>query len=242
MSEHGAPPWVLLPGMMCDERLFEAQVELLSAHARDVQVGDITQFDSVHAIAADVLTHAPPRFCLAGLSMGGIIAFEIWRQASQRVVALVLMDTNARAEDDKRRAVRADQIRRVGSGGLRNIMQDEMKPRYLAEKSLVHRDLLDGVMQMALDLGPDVFIRQSRALGNRPDSLATLAKIDCPSLVLCGAEDTLCPVEYHEAMAERLPNAELVVVPDCGHLATLEAPEAVNQALISCLQRLRNQN
>ncbi len=115
-------------------------------------------------------------------------------------------------------------------GGLAEVLRDELKPNYLATVHRSNTELLDEVLAMGIDLGPAVFGDQSIALRDRPDSEATLATIDCPTLVLCGDEDTLCPVSLHEQMVAELPNAELVIVDQCGHLSTLEQPEAVNHA------------
>lgn len=233
-------PIVLLPGMMCDRRLWSAQIAALEAEGHPVLVPDISGAQSIHEIARQVLAQTPERFALAGLSMGGIVAFELWRQASGRITHLALLDTNAREELPERRALRGPQIEAVASGRLREVMIEEMKPRYLAERHRADRLLLDLVLDMALALGPDAFRRQSIALRDRPDSVATLATIDCPTLVLCGREDTLCPIEYHLAMAERIRGADLVVLGDCGHLSPLEAPEAVIFELRRLLRRVHS--
>ncbi len=221
---------LLLPGMMCDHRLWRHQCEALAGDV-PVHVGDISGADSIAEIAAQVLAEAPPRFSLAGLSMGGIVAFEMWRQAPERIERMALLDTNYRADAEDRRMLRNQQIHAVRAGELMSVLRDELKPNYLAQ---VHRDnteLLDEVLAMGMELGEDVFIDQSLALRDRPDSEATLPNITCPVLVLCGAEDTLCPVSLHETMAARIDNAELVVVEECGHLSTMEQPEAVNSAM-----------
>ena len=223
-------PLVLLPGMMCDHRLWRHQLDALGA-GRAVSVGDITAADSIAVLAASVLSQAPPRFALAGLSMGGIVAFEIWRQAPERVDRLALLDTNFRADAPERQALRNEQIARVQAGELEDILRDELKPNYLAAIHRANLSLLDEVLAMGLDLGPEVFVRQSVALRDRADSSATLGSIDCPCLVLCGDEDLLCLPELHSEMQRMIDGAELLVVPECGHLSTLEQPQAVNHAL-----------
>ena len=114
---------------------------------------------------------------------------------------------------------------------LRELAIESLKPLYLARAHREDEELLDTILGMALDLGPDVFHRQSLALRDRQDSVPTLATIDCPVLVMCGDEDMLCPVEYHELMAERIPGARLVIIRQCGHLSSLEQPEIVTQEL-----------
>ncbi len=219
---------MLLPGMLCDHRLWHHQADALGPN---VHYADTTRDDSFEAMARRTLEHAPPRFAVAGLSMGGILAFEIWRQAPERVSHMALLDTNPHAETAERRSLRLDQIAKAMAGGLRELAIDSMKPMYLAT---AHRDdeaLLGFVLDMAMDLGPEVFERQSLALRNRADSVPTLDTIDCPTLVLCGDEDTLCPPKYHQLMAERVRGARLRIVENCGHLSSLEQPEVVTSEL-----------
>ena len=214
--------------MMCDARLWTAQVTDLSV---PVTHGDTTRADNFAAMAAQVLADAPARFAIAGLSMGGILAFEIWRQAPERVTHMALLDTNPHAEVPERKALRPQQIETALAGGLRELAIESLKPLYLAR---AHRDddvLLGTILDMALDLGPEVFRKQSLALRDRIDSVPTLETIDCPTLVMCGDEDTLCPVAYHELMADKIPNAELRVIEQCGHLSSLEQPAAVSVGL-----------
>ncbi len=219
---------LLLPGMMCDERLWAPQIADIYNTA---QVADLTSSDQLSEIADDVLAKAPPTFALAGLSMGGIVAFEIWRQAPGRVTHLALIDTNPYAESPARRSMRIQQIRDALDGRLRELATESLKPIYLAEAHRDDQELLDTILDMALGLGPDVFRNQSVALMRRPDSLETLPGIACPTTVICGAEDVLCPPAYHETMADRIPGARLVVLENCGHLASLEQPDAVTAEL-----------
>lgn len=222
-------PLVLLPGMMCDARLFGPQIAALSRTV-PVMTCPLTAHNTVRALARDVLAAAPARFALAGLSMGGIVAMEVARQAPGRVDRIALLDTNPLAETPDRAAAREPQIAKVRAGRLLEVIRDEMKPNYLAAGT-PPPELLETVIAMAEDLGPDVFIRQSRALQSRPDQQVTLRKLGIPALVLCGAEDKLCPVRVHELMAGLIAESELVVLPGAGHLPTLEVPELVTAAL-----------
>ena len=151
-------PLVLLPGMMCDERLFAPQIEAL-ASTWAISVADLTQHDSIASLAASVLDNAPQTFALAGLSMGGIVAMEIMRQAPERVTRLGLFDTNPLAEADAMKARRAPQIVKARAGGLLEIMKHEMKPNYLAAGPY-RSQILDLCMAMAIDLGVDAFVNQ----------------------------------------------------------------------------------
>ena len=219
---------LLLPGMLCDRRLWQYQADALGPK---VHYADTTQDDSFEAMARRALDEAPPQFAMAGLSMGGILAFEIWRQAPERVTHMALLDTNPHPDTPERRSLRLEQIATALAGGLRELAVDSLKPLYLAA---AHRDdeaLLELVLDMAMKSGPEVFERQSQALRNRPDSTPTLETVDCPTLVLCGDEDTLCPPKYHTLMAERIRGARLCIVENCGHLSSLEQPEVVTREL-----------
>ncbi|MEM9795085.1 MAG: alpha/beta fold hydrolase [Pseudomonadota bacterium] len=228
-------PLVLLPGMMCDARLFAPQIAAISDRA--VMVAPLGGADSMAGLAAGVLAVAPPRFALAGLSMGGIVAMEIVAQAPERVAGLCLMDTNPLAERPEVAAARQPQIAHVRDGGLGAVMRDEMKPNYLADGPR-RPAILELCMEMATALGPQVFARQSRALMARPDRQDVLRGVRVPSLVLCGAEDSLCPPARHELMRDLIPEARLVVVDGAGHLPVLERPEAVNAALSAWLEEV----
>ncbi|TRD22019.1 alpha/beta fold hydrolase [Palleronia caenipelagi] len=222
-------PLVLLPGMMCDARLFGPQIAEFSRD-RAVQVAPITGADTVEALAAEILLHAPPRFALAGLSMGGIVAMEVVRQAPERVAGLALLGTNPKAEADKIRALRRPQMERVRQGELVAVMRDEMKPNYLAPGA-GREDVLALCMEMAESLGPDVFLRQSQALMDRPDQCDALRAYGGPALVLCGSDDALCPVFRHELMRDLLSRPRLVVIEGAGHLPTLERSKETIAAL-----------
>ncbi|MEL7092085.1 MAG: alpha/beta fold hydrolase [Pseudomonadota bacterium] len=224
-----AEPLVFLPGLMCDARLFGPQIAEMSADTA-VTVAPITRGERIEEIASGLLDELPARFALAGLSMGGIVAMELLRRAPDRITRLALMDTNPQAETPQVAAMREPQIVKVRAGRLDDVMRDEMKPKYLAPGP--YRDqILDLVLDMARSLGPEVFIRQSRALQRRRDQQATLRKCKVPTLILCGAHDQLCPVKRHTFMAELIEGAELRVIETAGHLPTLEAPDETTAAL-----------
>ncbi|MCI2401138.1 alpha/beta fold hydrolase [Aliiroseovarius subalbicans] len=222
-------PLVLLPGMMCDARLFAPQIAAFSGR-RAILCAPISDRSSIAELAADILSYAPRRFALAGLSMGGIVAMEMLRQAPDRIDRIAFLDTNPLAEQDEVKIRRLPQMMAVREGGLETIMRDEMKPNYLSDGP--RRDkVLDLCMDMALDLGPHVFLNQSRALMDRVDQTQTLRVADMPALVLCGRHDALCPVQRHEMMADLIRGATLDIIEGAGHLPTLEQPEHTNAAL-----------
>lgn len=214
---------------MCDHRLFTPQIDALGG-GRAIHLAPMSGGDSTAALAEGVLAHAPPRFALAGLSMGGIVAMEVSARAPERVDRLALLDTNPLAESPGMAARRGPQIDSVLRGNLREVMRDEMKPNYLAETP--RKDgILDLCMVMAMALGPEVFVAQSKALRARPDRRDTLRSLNCPALVLCGRHDRLCPLERHEMMRDLIPGARLEVIEDAGHMPTLEQPERTTAAL-----------
>ncbi len=221
-------PLVLIPGMMCDARMWGGLPAVLSP--RTIVHALPTGADGMAELARDVLRVAPPRFDLAGLSMGGIVAMEVLAQAPDRVDRLALLDTNPRAEAPEVQARRGPQIERALSGGLRAVIRDEMKPNYLADGP-DRQAILDLCMDMALSLGSRVFARQSRALRDRPDQTATLAAFRGPALVLMGAEDRLCPRDRHDQMHALMPQSRLVIIDGAGHLPTLERPNETIAAL-----------
>jgi pimeloyl-ACP methyl ester carboxylesterase len=226
-------PLVLLPGMMCDARLFEAQTAAFSS-TRAVHIGPMRE-DSVTASAALILRDAPPLFALAGLSMGGIVAMEVLRLAPDRVDRIALLDTNHRAETVEIRVRREPQIEKVQMGKLEGVMRDEMKPNYLTDGPHWAR-ILDLCLEMAKTLGPEVFVAQSRALQNRPDQTVTLQACAVPALILCGRDDMLCPVHRHESMHSLIARSTLEIIEKAGHLPTLEQPEQTTAALARWLE------
>lgn len=226
-------PLVLLPGMMCDARLFSPQIAAFGAD-RDVIVPELTA-SSIEGMAENVLAAAPDRFALAGLSMGGIVAMEIATRAPGRVARLALLDTNPLAEVPERQAARGPQIERVRAGGLRAVMRDDMKPNYLVNGP--GKDtILSLCMDMAMALGPTVFEAQSIALRDRADYSDRLRRLSMPTLVLCGRHDALCPVSRHELLCELIPDAQLTIIEGAGHLPTLEQPDHTNAALARWLE------
>lgn len=226
-------PLVLIPGMMCDARMWGDLARHLAPrpviHALPVGA------DTVAGLAARVLADLPVRFALAGLSMGGIVAMQIVAQAGARVERLALWDTNPLAEAREVRARRAPQIARALGGDLAGVMRDEMKPNYLAPGP-GQAAVLDLCMDMALGLGPDVFAAQSRALRDRPDQQAALVAYKGPALVAMGAEDRLCPRDRHDLMHTLMPQSRLVVIKGAGHLPPLEQPARTSAAFDDWLQ------
>jgi pimeloyl-ACP methyl ester carboxylesterase len=200
-----------------------------------VMVADHTRDDTMTAIARRILAAAPSRFALVGLSMGGYISFEILRHASARVTKLALLDTTARSDTPEAVAVRRAQIAQVAAGGLAEVA-DAQFMRLVHPLRREDASLRDINRLMSQEVGAEGFTRQQTAIVGRVDSRPMLGDIRCPTLVLVGEADTLTPPERAVEMASGIAGARLVTVPDCGHLSTLERPEAVTQALLEWLQ------
>lgn len=222
-------PLVLIPGMMCDARLYRPQIEALSSEA-PIHIPLLAGDSTISGIAREILCAAPLRFALAGLSMGGIVAMEILAQAPERVDRIALLDTVAGSEPARIAERREGQIARVERDGLESVLRTELLPYYTTpgpRRSAIETLAID----MALGFGPAAFARQSRALRDRPDQIDMLARLRLPGLVLCGAEDALCPVDDHRAIHAALAGSTLEIVDGAGHLPVLEKPDAVNAAL-----------
>ena len=217
-------PLVLLPGLLNDARLWEHQIAGLDDIARPY-VGDLTRGTSVAALARDVLAQVrEPEFVLAGFSLGGYTALEIMRQAPHRVVALALVDTNARPDTPEATQRRREQLAQARIDFMAVV--DAAFPMVVHPSRADDAELLATVRGMARRIGADAFARQQAAIIARPDSRPSLAAIACPTLVACGAEDPIIPREAHEELAAGIRGAALVVLGECGHLAPLErAPE-----------------
>jgi pimeloyl-ACP methyl ester carboxylesterase len=227
-------PIVLVPGLLASARLYGEQLPELWRWG-PVTIADHTRDHSMAAIARRILAAAPPSFALVGLSMGGYIAFEIARQAPDRVARLALLDTTARPDTPEQTQGRHAQIGLARGGRLDEVI-DLLLP------VLIHRDRQNDaglrrlVRLMAEDIGPEAFIRQQQAIMDRPDARPRLAGIGYPTLVLVGDGDELIPPDRSAEIASGIHGARLVMVPECGHLSTLERPQQVTQALVEWLQ------
>ena len=223
-------PLVMIPGTLCDATLFQNQMTGLKDLA-DCQVGDHSSSANLAEVASNILNSIEGNFAIMGLSYGGIIAFEIWRQAPERINKLILLNTNHK---EPSATTRANQQRFVGMSALgefREITTDFLKDAMLHPKHAKQPKMRDAVLQMALNTGREAFIRQIKAQLHRPDSTKDLPNIKCPTLIMTGRQDTVCTPKLHEEMAALIPNSRLEVIEVCGHLSTMEQPERVNQII-----------
>jgi len=227
-------PLVLVPGLSCNAALYAPQWPAL-ADGRPILVAEHSLDDNLPAIARRLLAAAPAHFALCGLSMGGYIAFEVLRQAPERVTRLALLDTAAKPATPETNAPREQMIALAEKGAFDNVTT-LIWQRLVAPARLTDEPLRLLVRQMADDVGAEGFVRQQQAIMKRPDSRPVLAQTSCPTLVLVGEEDAITPPEEAREMAEIAgAHAQLKVIPACGHLSTLEAPEAVTAELLRWL-------
>jgi len=223
-------PLVLLPGLMCDRAVWGEMLPALGGE-NDIDIAAYGEIDSLGGMAERVLDFAPARFAVAGHSMGGRVALEIFRRAPERVTGLALLDTNylprpageAGAREERERMELLALARRAGT----RLMAERWVQGMVHPARLGDRVLVDAILDMFARKSADTFEAQIKALLDRPDAAPLLPRIACPALVLCGREDSWAPLARHEAMAAAIPGARLAVIDECGHMAPLERPEAV---------------
>lgn len=227
-------PFVLLSGLLCDGALWQHQMRHLEGIAA-CHVADTAGFDNIEKIARDVLAKAPPQFALAGLSMGGYVAFEIMRQAPERVIKLCLLDTSARPDTDEQRERRRLLLIMAQRGQFKGVTP-RLLPMLIHPDRLQDIELTDTIVGMAERMGRDAFRNQQAAIMNRIDSRPFLKNIHCPVQVIGGRQDALTPPEIVREIAENIAGARLDIIENSGHLPPLEQPEAVNVLLRKWLE------
>ena len=227
-------PVIFLPGSLCDERVFADQLREID---QPCEVADLTLDDSIAAMAIRVLRAAPPRFALVGLSMGGIVASEIARLASERVLAMALLDTNLGVADDLQLRTRRRWASDVRSGRFAQVVEELVPALTISPEA--HGPL---IVEMATAVGPAGFLRQNEALLHRRDQLSIVSRFQGPILIACGSHDRLCSPRVHADLAGRFAHARLLVVEQAGHLSSIDQPVALTRGLTDWLDDLnRNQ-
>ncbi|MBI1397280.1 MAG: alpha/beta fold hydrolase [Betaproteobacteria bacterium] len=232
-------PLLLVPGMLCDASVWSRQIEALEDIA-DCRVADATRDATMADLARRILHEAPfDRFALAGFSLGGYAALEIVRAAPERVTGLALLATSARTDtpersDERRRFIELAERDSGFAPITRAMLASLVAPGRLADRALSRK-----IVEMARRVGAEAYVRQQRAILSRRDGLAVLPGIRCPSLVLCGRQDERTPYEANAEIAAGIPGARFEVVEDCGHMVTLEAPDAVSAAMRAWLAHVR---
>ena len=221
----------MIPGTLCDYNLFKYQTEGLKDLV-DCHVACNSSASSLKQVAKNILEKQTGSFSIIGLSYGGIIAFELLRQAPERINKLVLMNTNYKEPSEQ---TRINQQRFIGMaylGQFKEITSEILIDAMLHPKNAEKQELRETILNMALNVGIDGFFNQVKAQLGRPDSTKDLQNIKCPTLIITGREDNICPLKLHEDMAEAIPNSTLKVIEECGHLSTLEQPNLVNNTII----------
>ncbi len=225
---------ILVPGLLCDDTVWHQQAAALSGYA-DIQIADNSECDSLAAMAQAIIDSAPAHFSIAGHSMGGRVALEVLRRVPERIERLALLDTGyhplPQGEVGERET--ASRLRMVAMArelGMREMgvvwLQGMVHPERLSDSALV-ASILDMIERRT----PECYAAQTRALLARPDAAPLLQEIRCPTLLLCGQQDSWSPVDRHRRMAAQIPSSQLTIVPECGHMSTMERPQAVSAAL-----------
>jgi len=229
-------PLALLPGTLCTATLWQAQVAALS-NVADVRVIDTARHDDLTALAQHVHQLMPARFAVAGLSYGGIVAFAVWRQKPQAISHMGLLNTTPLPVTPQKRASQIKLAELARSGEFQKVTADHVKNVMLPSAYRQNIALKSKISAMAAQVGIDGFTNQIKAQINRPDSRPILGQIDCPTLILTGQEDQLCPPAIHRQMAEQIRHRTLHIVLECGHLSVIDRPEYVSQVMrqwLSC--------
>ena len=228
------PTLLLLPGLLCDADVWASQIAAMGGSTTCI-VPRYHDLDSIVAMSARVLSEAPPRFALAGHSMGGRVALEVVRAAPQRVSRLALLDTGFEArptgEDGEREARRRRHHVELARDFGMHAMGEEWLRGMVHPARLADNALLARILAMIERHTPEEHSAQIRALLDRPDAGDVLARIRCPTLVACGREDAWSPLARHQAMAALIPNCQLAVFENCGHMSPVERPDEVTAAL-----------
>ena len=235
---------LLVPGLLCDDAVWASQTAGLADIAA-VHVANNGETDSLGALAESIIAHAPPRFALAGHSMGGRIALEVARRVPERLMGLALLDTGYEAIASRQAGAREAEGRHVllalaRREGMRTMartwVQGMVHPARLTDEELV-----EPILDMFERRTPDLFAMQIKALLARSDATSVLPTLQCPTLVLCGREDAWAPPSRHDAMAKMIRHSTLEIIPDCGHMAPMERPRAVNEALLRWIESMEAQ-
>lgn len=236
MSASSKTPIVFACGQLLDERCWEPQ-RAAFASQRSVFVSDHRSDDTIEAMAKRLLAAAPDQFLLMGHAMGGFIALEVMRQAPERVAGLALLATLANADGPAQTERRMGYIKLVEEGRFEQVAEERI-PMLLAPSRRSDPGLTDQIRAMAQDTGPEIFLRQQRAIMSRIDSRPSLGAITVPTLILWGDEDGITNRAQQQDLLDGISGSRLEVLHGCGHLSTLEAPSQVNALLSAWMEGL----
>jgi len=233
-SVQKAEPVVFLPGLLCDQSLWRSQIDALADCCAPF-VADLTLDDSIAAMARRTLAAAPSRFSLVALSMGGYVALEIMRQAPERVRRLALLNSSARADTPERTQERPEGIRSLQRGKFLGVSRPLL--RALVDPSHWEDDVATSIRAMAARVGKAAFLRQQRAIMDRPDSRRHLGRIAVPTLIVVGRSDCITPVDHAREIHRAINGSSLHIIEHCGHLAALEEPAQISGLLRTWIGR-----
>ncbi len=220
---------VMLPGLLATRGVFQPQIDALSDIV-DIVVPELWHYDSMASMADAALAMAPPRFALAGFSMGGYVAFEVMRRAAERVERLALIDTQATPDAPEATSRRHGLMEQTKIGRFHGV-QPSLLPLILHSSHIANMSIVQPILDMALEVGAEGFVNETRATIARPDSRPLLVDIEVPTVVIVGRQDLTTPLVRAEEMAADISNSRLVVLEECGHMAPLEKPAEVTAAL-----------
>ena len=229
-------PLVLLGGTLCNGRLWQPVLDSLNAS----YVISITLDgkESAQAFSQRLLGTLPPRFCLAGFSLGAIVALQVLADAPERVAGLALLSVNPLADDGRNAQPRRDAVAAARKEGLSQWLSRTLWPRYVAPAHLENQQLYKTIVQMAEESGFDAFAQQTEVAISRKDNRAALAAFTQPTLIVHGAHDPICTPQHHQLAFQAAPNARLETFSDCGHFLPLEAPSLLADALRGWLKEI----
>ncbi|MEJ7740240.1 MAG: alpha/beta hydrolase [Chitinophagaceae bacterium] len=221
---------IMIPGTLCDASLFHHQVQAFSDFAQ-CTIGDHSSSDALQRVAANILDSTEGDFSVMGLSYGGIIAFEMWRQAPERMKRLILLNTTFKLPSSETRITQQRFVSMARRGEFKEIIANNLKDAMLHPDHALMPGIRKHILDMALGVGKDKFYKQIKSQLGRPDSTADLPFIKCPTLIITGRQDKVCTPEIHAQMAAMIPNSTLEIIENCGHLTTLEQPGKVNEVI-----------
>ncbi len=223
------PVLVLLPGLLCDETVWQAQIAAFGSEWQ-IQVVDLRGYNSFDAMAEAVLEQAPPRFALAGHSMGGRVALEVFRQAPDRIDRLALLSAGVHPVLEGEAEKRQQLIALAWRDGIEALARQWIPPTLHPDKRH-DQALVEQMIAMWCRSTPEIHESQIRAALTRRDARPLLASIRCPTLVLGGIDDSWASAASQQDIAAAIPGSRLALIPECGHMVTMEQPEAVNAHL-----------
>lgn len=220
----------MIPGTLCDGSLFHHQVQAFSDFAQ-CTIADHSSSDNLQKVAANILDCTKGYFSVMGLSYGGIIAFEMWRQAPGRMKRLILLHTTFKLPSIETRITQQRFVSMARRGEFKEIISGNLKDVMLHPDHVAIPHIRKQVLDMALNTGKEKYYKQVKSQLGRPDSTPDLPLIKCPALIITGRQDKVCTPEIHAEMAEMIPDSNLEIIENCGHLSTLEQPEKVNEVI-----------